>query len=68
MRTLKSEDIRKLDALLLSADRPVIVTHMRPDGDALGSSTGMFHALRAYQKHPVIVLMNPAPANLDFLL
>ena len=68
MRTFKSEDIRKLDALLLSADRPVIVTHMRPDGDALGSSTGMFHALRAYQKHPVIVLMNPAPANLDFLL
>ena len=68
MDIIKSENIQKLHDMLTSAGSPVIVTHMRPDGDAIGSSLGMYHTLRLYGKKAKLALVNPAPANLDFLL
>ena len=68
MDIIKSENIQKLHDMLTSAGSPVIVTHMRPDGDAIGSSLGIYHTLRLYGKKARLALVNPAPANLDFLL
>lgn len=68
MDIIKSENIQKLHGMLTSAQSPVIVTHMRPDGDAIGSSLGIYHTLRLYGKKAKLALVNAAPANLDFLL
>ena len=37
------------------ADKIVILTHENPDGDAMGSSLAMYHALKAYGKNPDII-------------
>ena len=38
------------------AEKIVILTHENPDGDAIGSSLGMYHALKAYGKNPDLVI------------
>ena len=69
MMTFPSESIHTLHNRLKSASRPVIVTHMKPDGDAIGSSMGMYHVLKEiYSSNPKVAIANPAPAYLDFLL
>lgn len=69
MQTIDSGNILRLHSLLTSAEDIVIVTHTRPDGDAMGSSIGMYHLLKAvYSKIPRITIADPAPSNLDFLL
>ena len=40
---MKEEAINKAQAMLRAARKVVILTHMSPDGDALGSSLGMKH-------------------------
>lgn len=68
MTDIKQEDIDKLHLMLSAAEHPAIVTHTRPDGDAIGSSMGMYHFLKLYKKQAKVVLANPAPSNLDFLI
>ena len=68
MRKPDLDKILKLHARLASAESPVIVTHMKPDGDAIGSSLGMLHTLKLYGKNAVMTASDQAPANLDFLL
>lgn len=63
-----SIDSEKLHIMLSASRRPVIVTHMKPDGDAIGSSMGMYHTLKSLGKNARTALVNPAPANLDFLV
>ena len=38
------------------AEKIVILTHENPDGDAIGSSLAMYHALKAYGKNPDLVI------------
>ena len=38
------------------AEKIVILTHENPDGDAIGSSLAMYHALKAYGKNPDIII------------
>ncbi len=38
------------------AEKIVILTHENPDGDAMGSSLAMYHALKAYGKNPDIII------------
>ena len=68
MMTFPTESIWSLHDRLVSATRPVIVTHMKPDGDAAGSSMGMYHTLKEiYSKQAKVAIANPVPAYLDFL-
>ena len=68
MHTIDSGNILRLHSMLSSAERIVIVTHTRPDGDAMGSSIGMYHLIRnAYGKDARIAITDPAPSNLDFI-
>lgn len=38
------------------AEKIVILTHEHPDGDAIGSSLAMYHALKAFGKTPDVVI------------
>ena len=60
--------IHKLDALIGDSSEVLIVTHTRPDGDAIGSSTALASYLRECRgKTARVVLPNPAQASLEFL-
>ena len=50
------------------ASRLVLTSHLRPDGDALGSEIALARALRARGKDVVILNADPAPRNLDWLI
>lgn len=45
----------------------VIVSHMRPDGDAVGSCIAMHSFIKACGKSSTVVLPHNCPANIDFL-
>ena len=46
------------------ADKIVIVTHVSPDGDAIGSSLGLYHFLSSQEKNVTVIVPNAFP---DFL-
>jgi phosphoesterase RecJ-like protein len=50
------------------AERLVLSSHLRPDGDALGSEIALAHALRARGKEVVILNVDSAPRTLDWLM
>ena len=46
------------------ADKIVIVAHVAPDGDAIGSSLGLWHFLNTQDKDATVIVPNAFP---DFL-
>jgi len=62
---LTSEQVNGVRTLLDVAHNIVILTHMSPDGDAMGSSHGLMHWLRAQGKECHVITPNSAP---DFLM
>ena len=50
-----------------AAERIVILTHLSPDGDAVGSSLGLYHFLREIGKEPVVVVPNRFPGFLNWM-
>ena len=56
--------IDKVETYFDRADKIVIVTHVSPDGDALGSSLGLYHFLSVQGKTVNVIVPNAFP---DFL-
>lgn len=54
-------------ALLTEPRRIVITTHHKPDGDALGSSLGLYHWLKKRNHEVSIVLSSDFPSFLDWM-
>ena len=50
MEDITSHNIDRFISCIQKAERIVIVGHMKPDGDALGSCLGMYHYLRLHGK------------------
>lgn len=68
MKDITSENIRKFIGLVQDAKHPVIVTHAKPDGDAIGSSVAMLHFLRSCGKEDAhLVLNDNCPRFLTFI-
>ena len=47
--------------LIEAKRRFAITSHMRPDGDSLGSSLGLYWLLRALDKEPEVIMRDPVP-------
>lgn len=54
-------------ALVDGAHRIIIVTHMFPDGDAIGSLMGLTHTLRALGKEVIPAVDDEVPKHLKFI-
>lgn len=67
MKDINSGNIRFFEKLICEAEDIAIVTHMKPDGDAMGSSVAMYHFLKSLKKNPKVILNDPYPSYLDFL-
>ncbi|MEO8066599.1 MAG: bifunctional oligoribonuclease/PAP phosphatase NrnA [Flavobacteriales bacterium] len=59
--------IAALQTLLSAPRRVAIVTHYNPDGDAIGSSLGLMHVLRAAGHTVQVLLPNAPPAFLQWM-
>lgn len=64
---LNSESIRKFKKLLDQSDNIVLTCHVRPDGDAIGSTLGLCHLLRKLGKEANVVIPDRMPRSLLFL-
>jgi hypothetical protein len=59
---------RRAAQLLHEAESFLIVPHLHPDGDALGSALGLYHALNQMGKtHVVVVSHDPVPEIYRYL-
>lgn len=67
MKNPDLHNIARLASLIDGNDNFIITAHMRPDGDAMGSSLGLMRFLRNIGKDAMIVLPDMYPSNLAFM-
>ena len=60
-KVIAEELIHKLKREIENAENIVLVTHVGPDGDALGSTLGMWHFLMTIDKTPTVIVPSPPP-------
>lgn len=60
-------DIRRLMEIVDGCQRVVLTCHVRPDGDAMGSTLGLMHLLRKLGKEANVVVPDQPPKTLDFM-
>lgn len=58
---------KKFERLIKDSKRILIVSHVNPDGDSLGSSLALAKILKSFGKKVVIYTKDPVPWNLAFL-
>ena len=61
---MKIQDIQAIQELLATPKKIVIIPHRSPDGDAMGSTLGLYHFLIKNNHHAVVLSPNEFP---DFL-
>ena len=61
---MKHEDITAIQELLSTPKKVAIIPHRSPDGDAMGSTLGLYHFLKQLNHQPVVIAPNEFP---DFL-
>ena len=59
--------LQEAGAKLLSAEKIIITAHINPDGDALGSSLGLYHVLKDMGKSVEVIIDDDLPDDFDFL-
>lgn len=64
---LNSEALQKATTLLEKSERPLLISHPRPDGDTIGSTLALRLALIHAGKRPTIACVHPIPDNLAYL-
>ena len=66
-KIIKEESIQQAHKLLKIHNNIVIITHISPDGDALGSALGLYWFLQEMEKEVTVVVPNPFPDFLKWL-
>ena len=65
--TVTEAKIHRLESMLEAASKVSVVTHTRPDGDAIGSTSAMVCLLRGLGKDAMLLLPDGYPDNLAFV-
>jgi phosphoesterase RecJ-like protein len=63
-QTMKIQDIQAIQLLLATPKKIAIIPHRSPDGDAMGSTLGLYHFLLKNNHLPTVIAPNEFP---DFL-
>ena len=66
-KIINEDLITRVKKAIDNVDKIVIVAHVGPDGDAIGSSLALWHYLMTIDKEPVIIVPNPFPAFLAWM-
>ena len=64
---MKDEDISAIQELLSTPKKVVIIPHRSPDGDAMGSTLGLYHFLKQLNHDAVVIAPNEFPEFLAWL-
>jgi len=64
---MTNNDIKEIKQLLKNPKRIVIVPHKNPDGDAIGSSLGLYHYLKSKNHDVVVIAPNDYPEFLKWI-
>mgnify|MGYP003584154366 CR=1 FL=1 len=64
---MKEEDIKGIQELLVSPKKIAIIPHRSPDGDAMGSTLGLYHLLKKLGHDAVVIAPNEFPEFLAWL-
>ncbi len=66
---IDTTQISRLAEAIRNAEKISVVTHMKPDGDAMGSSLGMYRFLKRFTDKDIRIILNDRyPANLVFMV
>jgi bifunctional oligoribonuclease and PAP phosphatase NrnA len=65
--SMTQQDIEKIKLLLATPKHIVIVPHKNPDGDAMGSTLGLYHYLKKYKHHVTVITPNDYPNFLKWI-
>ena len=64
---MKNFDIQTIKSLLATPKKIVIIPHRNPDGDAMGSTLGLYHFLLKLNHQVLVISPNEFPEFLDWL-
>ncbi|MEZ0005030.1 phosphoesterase RecJ-like protein [Flavobacterium sp. 28YEA47A] len=64
---MKEEDIKGIQELLVSPKKIAIIPHRSPDGDAMGSTLGLYHLLKKLGHDAIVIAPNEFPEFLAWL-
>lgn len=64
---LDTRKVSRFESLINGANSIVLTCHVRPDGDAIGSTLGWKHLLQSLGKSVTVVVPDNAPRSLSFL-
>ncbi|WP_242085302.1 DHH family phosphoesterase [Aestuariivivens sediminis] len=64
---MNSQEIEGLKQLLSTSKKIVIVSHLNPDGDAVGSTLALYHYLLKYNHDTTVILPNNFPNFLKWI-
>ena len=68
MPEYRALSVRDCAELILAVERPIVVMHVRPDGDTVGSAAALMRIFHRLGKAPLWVCSDPIPERLEFLL
>lgn len=64
---LNDADIKRFRDILKDSKKIVLTCHVRPDGDALGSTLGFAHLLNTIKKEATVIVPDQPPKTLSFI-
>lgn len=64
---MKINNIEEINALIGDSDRILLTTHTNPDGDAIGSSLGLYYYLKDMGKTVSVLVPNKYPGFISWL-
>lgn len=66
-KVLDQRNVNRFRTLIEESQRIVVTCHVRPDGDAMGSSMGLMHLLSSLGKNVKVVTPDTPPRQLSFM-
>ena len=64
---LNPSSLKQFVQLIDQSERIILTCHVHPDGDAIGSTLGLWHLLKSLGKQPAVVVPDVPPRSLRFL-
>ena len=59
--------VNESNELIVRANKVAIITHMSPDGDAIGSALGLYHFLYSLNKEAIVIVPNRYASFFDWM-
>jgi phosphoesterase RecJ-like protein len=64
---MRKDSLKTFKSIVNRANNIAIITHWSPDGDAMGSSLGLYHFLKSIKKNVKVIVPNDYPGFLAWL-